>query len=238
LNQITTITFFRYKNFKDKLWAFGMMQFAHNYLKNVKGLEFYRLMGSGRGRGFNPYPDWSVYVLLQVWDTEEEAMAFFDDSALMQRYQKHAVDIWSIFMKSIFAKGEWGGANPFRAHSQLDPSNHHLAIITRATIRTRMLRKFWKYVPTSEQPLEGNKGMLFTKGIGEVPAIQMATFSIWKNEESLKQFAYQSKEHHEAIKKTRELGWYSEELFSRFQPYKSLGTWDGAIPVPELEDVK
>jgi heme-degrading monooxygenase HmoA len=54
----------------------------------------------------------------------------------------------------------------------------------------------------------------------------MATFSLWKDFESVKQFAY-SKQHKEAIKKTREYEWYSEELFSRFQPYKSSGTWEG-----------
>jgi hypothetical protein len=54
----------------------------------------------------------------------------------------------------------------------------------------------------------------------------MATFSLWKDFESVKQFAYKSKQHKEAIK-TREYEWYSEELFSRFQPYKSSGTWEG-----------
>jgi hypothetical protein len=53
----------------------------------------------------------------------------------------------------------------------------------------------------------------------------MATFSLWKVE-SVKQFAYKSKQHKEASKK-REYEWYSEELFSRFQPYKSSGTWEG-----------
>jgi hypothetical protein len=50
----------------------------------------------------------------------------------------------------------------------------------------------------------------------------MATFSLWKVE-SVKQFAYKSKQHKEASKK-HEYEWYSEELFSRFQPYKSSGT--------------
>jgi hypothetical protein len=53
----------------------------------------------------------------------------------------------------------------------------------------------------------------------------MATFSLWKDFESVKQFAYKAN-NKEAIKKTREYEWYSEELFSRFQPYKSSGTWE------------
>ena len=35
-----------------------MMQFAHRYLKNVEGLEFYKLWGSGKAN-FNPAPDWN-----------------------------------------------------------------------------------------------------------------------------------------------------------------------------------
>ncbi|MFT5022321.1 MAG: hypothetical protein ACI834_001001, partial [Colwellia sp.] len=40
-------------------------------------------------------------------------------------------------------------------------------------------------------------------------------------------FAYNSKQHQEAIKKTRKNEWYSEEQFSRFHPYKFTGTWQG-----------
>ena len=69
--------------------------------------------------------------------------------------------------------------------------------------------------------------MIYTKGIGEAPLIQMATFSIWENKEALHNYAYNSPEHQEAIRKTRKLDWYQEELFVRFQPYRSMGTWGG-----------
>jgi hypothetical protein len=50
----------------------------------------------------------------------------------------------------------------------------------------------------------------------------------------LKAFAYQGKEHRGAIEKTRQLNWYKEELFSRFQPYLSVGTWGGRQLLPGL----
>ena len=73
-----------------------------------------------------------------------------------------------------------------------------------------------------------------TKGIGEVPFTQMATFSLWQDKQSLMDFAYNSKEHQNAIKKTREMDWYKEELFSRFQPYRSVGSWNGSNPLGML----
>lgn len=48
------------------------------------------------------------------------------------------------------------------------------------------------------------------------------------------EFAYKSKDHQNAIKKTRQLDWYKEELFSRFQPYRSEGTWNGKVPLREF----
>ena len=126
-------------------------------------------------------------------------------------------------MKNILARGKWSGSNPFEKNSSLDKEFPKLAVITRATIRLSKLRSFWKYVPTSSLPLAGNKGLIYTKGIGEVPILQMATFSLWENEQALKDFAYSSPEHHKAIQKTKELNWYKEELFSRFQPYREEG---------------
>ncbi|MFQ3269562.1 MAG: hypothetical protein ACI9B2_001372, partial [Flavobacteriales bacterium] len=59
--QITTISFFNYRGLLNKVWAFAMMQFAHKFLQNISGQSFYKLMGSGKGMGFNPMPDWSTY---------------------------------------------------------------------------------------------------------------------------------------------------------------------------------
>jgi hypothetical protein len=50
-----------------------------------------------------------------------------------------------------------------------------------------------------------------------------ATFSLWESAESMMDYAYKNPKHAEMVKKTRELGWYSEELFARFQPYKIEG---------------
>ena len=233
--QITTLTFFKYSGFRNKLWAFLMMQFAHNSLKNIKGLQLYKLMGSGK-EGFNPLPDWSVYGLLQIWDSEANAKEFFVTSSLMKRYREKSLEQWSVYMKSITAKGQWSGRNPFEKSNSIDEENPFVAVVTRATIKPKHFFKFWKYVPTSQQPLAKNKGLIYTKGIGEVPFLQMATFSVWRDKASLMDFAYNSKEHKKAIQKTRQLDWYKEELFSRFQPYKSLGSWNGSNPLPKLND--
>ena len=88
MSQITTITLFKYRGFWSKIWAFGMMQFAHSPLKKVDGLQFYKLWGSGK-ENFNPLPDWSVYALLQIWDKEESAQAFF-------RSEEHTSELQSL----------------------------------------------------------------------------------------------------------------------------------------------
>jgi heme-degrading monooxygenase HmoA len=224
--QITTISFFRYSSLRNKFWGLKMMQFAHKSLENVSGMTFYRLLGSGKGRGFNPLPDWSVYCLLQVWESEEDANEFFNSSDLMREYAVHSDELYTLYMKNISAGGTWVGKNPFEKGAEMDP-DQPIAVITRATIKWNWLLRFWTYVPTSQQALDGNEGLIYTKGVGEIPIVQMATFSLWKNFEAVKQFAYKSKQHQEAIRRTRKNNWYKEELFSRFQPYKSTGKWEG-----------
>ena len=223
--QITTISFFKFSSLHNKIWAFVMMLLAHKDLYKAKGLSFYRLMGSGKDEGFNPLPDWSVYSLIQVWESEEVANEFFNRSKLVKKYKNHTKEMYTLYMKNIASVGTWIDKTPFEKVIDLDP-NQPIAIITRATIKLSWLLRFWKYVPTSQEPLNGNKGLIYTKGIGEVPVVQMATFSLWKNFNAVKEYAYKSKQHKDAIRKTRKNKWYKEELFSRFHPYKSLGTWD------------
>ncbi len=217
--QITTITFFHYEGFWNKVWAFGMMQFAHKGLADVPGLVFYKLMGSGKGFGFNPLPDWSTYCLLQVWENETAARRFFDNAELAISYRNRTSKMRTLYMRNIIAKGAWSGSNPFVSSSELDGKEKQLAVITRATIRLSKLWKFWSYVPTSQKHLANAPGLIYTKGVGEVPIVQMATFSLWENKQSLFDFAYKGKEHAKAIQMTKALDWYKEELFARFQVF-------------------
>lgn len=232
--QITTLTFYKYNSLPEKLWAFGMMQFAHAPLKKVEGLNFYKLLGSGKAQ-FNPWPDFSVYALLQVWENDSYAQEYFKNHSLNERYLGHSSHQLTLFMKSIRAHGLWSGKNPFESSDQLDPDNSYIAVITRATIKLSMLKRFWDYVPTSQKDLVDNPHLLLTAGIGERPVTQMATFSLWDDVGALKKFAYRGKNHRQAVQQTQALQWYKEEMFSRFQPYKITGDWpDFKIP-KELE---
>lgn len=222
MNQVTCLQLFQYDGFSNKVWAFIMMQFAHKRLANIDGLQFYKLMGSGKGLGFNPLPDWSTYALLTVWENEKKANDFFEGSILFEKYRMKATTIQTHYMRCIKSHGVWSGQSPFDV-GQIDvESQNPIGVITRATIKKRHLIKFWNYVPTSTLALKNNADLIYTKGIGEVPILQMATFSIWKSMDAIKKFAYKSEHHKKAITLTRRHNWYQEEMFSRFEIYKTV----------------
>ena len=222
MGQVTTITFFKYQGFSKKFWALKMMGLMPLKISKIEGQSFFRLMGTGRDK-FSPLPDWSTYALLQVWDSEQIADRFFEHSDIYKTFCNHSKEQFTIYMKSISSKGEWLGKNPFIRSSDLDMQNNKVAVITRATIRLTRLISFWSYVPKSRRDLKNNKGLIYTQGIGAMPFVQMATFSLWNSKDDILKFAYQQNNHAEAIAKTRKLNWYKEELFARFQPYKTLG---------------
>jgi heme-degrading monooxygenase HmoA len=225
--QITSLTFFRFETRWSRLWAFFMMQFARAPLKKVEGLERFFLMGTGKP-GFNPSPDWKTYALVQVWRDQQAADYFFNSHPTYSAYVRQSAEVLRVMMRNLRAHGEWNAENPFRRSSDIDPHIPYIAAITRATIKTHLQFKFWRAVPDSQRYLIDNPGLLMTKGIGEVPFRNMATFSIWRSEEALKDFAYSNAHHKKAIEQTRAFNWYKEELFSRFQPYQVYGTYQGA----------
>ncbi len=211
-----------------------MMQYAHPYLKDVTGLLNYKMMGSGVGKGFNPWPDWSVYALLQVWENQESADHFLEKSDLMNKFSSRSINSISFFMRNIRSYGAWGGVNPFEKVEH--ERGGMIAVITRATIKKSKLIRFWSYVPRSQRGLLQNKELLFSKGIGEIPIVQMATFSLWKSEKGIVQYAYENDPHKEAIRRTKKYNWYKEELFARFAVIKYRGSWEGLDLDPDLAE--
>jgi hypothetical protein len=125
-------------------------------------------------------------------------------------------------MKNIKSHGEWSKQNPFKSSVPLDKSRP-LAVITRATIKPKLAYKFWKDVPAVSKSMDAYTELLYSKGIGEFPLLMQATFSLWSSADAMFNYAYSNPKHAEMVKKTRELNWYSEELFARFEPYHTEG---------------
>ena len=229
MTQTVTVTFFRFNSLYSKFWAFKMMGLRHFYLKNVNGLSFYKLMGTGGGEGFSWKPDFSTYCLFCVWDTEASAHEFMATNKLLRQYKLQAEEKITFWLKPVMVHGLWSGKQPF-AISKSD-KDLPIAVLTRATIHLKHVPAFWRRVAPASSSITDAKGKLFTKGVGEWPLFQQATISIWENMESMKNYAYQSKAHKEIIKLTRQEGWYKEEMFARFQLYHTEGTWLGKNPV-------
>tara|TARA_B100001175_G_scaffold230914_1_gene197454 strand:- start:617 stop:1012 length:396 start_codon:yes stop_codon:yes gene_type:complete len=120
-------------------------------------------------------------------------------------------------MVAIKSHGFWDSKQPFKSQElNIKTSDFPVAVITRATLNWSKLIQFWKSVPRISKAIEKAKGIIFYKGIGELPFIQQATISIWKNNNFINDFAYKEIDHATIIKKTRKNNWYKEDLFSRF----------------------
>jgi hypothetical protein len=228
--QVVTITFFRYKGLK-KIWGMQQMQMAKSPISIAPGLQFFKLLGSGDG--FSLKPDFSTYGLLCVWNNRQVAKKFFNESAIFEKFKKNSVEHWTVYMHPVLSHGYWSGVAPFQTNKNPITPNELLAVITRATLDPKHIWRFWQYVPRVGAAVHTHEGLIFTKGIGELPIVQQATFSLWRSKKDMVDFAYKNPYHTEVIKKTRELGWYTEELFAQFSPFYTEGTWNGFNPLTQ-----
>lgn len=220
--QTTILSFFKYHGFKHKWEALSRMGRPPLAKSMNKEPIFWKALGSGSGNGFSIRPDFSTYGLLTVFNSEEEAYEFLQ-SNVMLAYKEKASAFSHVLMHNIKAQGTWSGSNPFEKSAIYNESKS-LAVITRATIKPKLAYKFWKHVPSVSKSMDNYDGLIFSKGIGEWPILMQATFSLWQTGDAMMAYAYQNKKHADMVAKTRALGWYSEELFSRFHPFDIKGT--------------
>lgn|SRR6056300_591018 len=218
---VTTLTFFSFQN--HKFWAFKQMGTVSLKMKSVKGLQFYKFLGTGGGEGFSLTPDFSTYVFLGVWDDQEDYTHCMREHPVFIEYRSKAFSQRDLVLQSVKSHGKWSGLNPFKKsesseeEQQLSQKNNLKAVvITRATLRWNRLLSFWKAVPSASRAIKLAQGVSYYKGIGEWPFIQQATVSIWESFEAVNAFAYQGRHHARIVRETRQKKWYKEDLFSRF----------------------
>ena len=226
--QIVAISFFRFEGVFQKLWAFSQMGFARKKLKKIKQISFFKLFGSGIGEGFTPYPNTSVYAILSVWNNLGEAENNIEEREIYENYRTHSIENWTVFLSPISSKGYWDKTNPFKPNkNEFKKKDHMLATLTRATIKPKIMLKFWSKVPAISKVIGNDKNVLFKMGLGEIPWFHQVTFSIWPNAKTMADFARKDGPHAKAIKSVREGNWFSEELYARFEVKKAIGKWCG-----------
>ena len=210
---MTTLTLFNYR--KNKWWAFKQMGLHRSHFLNVNGLMFYKMLGTGSSPGFSMYPDFSTYALLQTWTTKEDAETYFSSNEYFKKMVSKTSTLRTLFMIPFKSSGLWDGKNPFNVNDKLIHSGK-IGVLTRATINFTKLTHFWRSVKSASNAISEASGVSFFKGVGELPFIQQATFSIWESEKDINDFAYSNTSHKNIVSKTKKQNWYKEDLFARF----------------------
>ena len=231
VTQTVSLSFYRFAGFAARFWALTMMGGARWPMARTPDIGFWKLCGSGTGEGFTPVPNTAVYAILATWPDAETAHRRTQEG-VFTRYQAKAQENWTVFLQTKSVRGEWSGRAPFKI-SDNEPTGP-LAALTRATIRPRILTRFWGRVPNISDVIGKDPNVAFKIGIGEVPMLHQVTFSIWPNQRTMDAFA-RTGPHAEAIRAVRDEGWFREELYARFAVHSDRGTWNGTSPLAKLE---
>lgn len=222
--QFITVRFISFKGRRNCWTAFTEMGKSRRQIWNSTGLIFSKHLGSGAGNGFSIIPDLNVYAWLGVWADKESADNFFLNDIRWKQFTESADRLFGWDGIPMTGHGTWNKLQPFLFADRTGQWNGPVAVITRASIRWTKSLLFWMNVPSAGRNINSHDGLLFAKGVGELPLVEQATFSIWKSFEHLQQFAYRSREHAPMVRKTRKYNWYSEEMFVRIGVTEIIGT--------------
>jgi len=231
----TTLTVFTLKP-GQRRWGLAQMGTSPPVLRRVPGLRFFKLLGSGASNGFGLWPNLDRYGFMAVWEDSEAAEAFFALHPLWADYQQRSAEQWTLLLAPLKSQGLWDGKTPFDyvpdtiAGDEAAP----IAVLTRASISWLKTRRFWQFVEPTSAALAQAAGVRAAIGLGELPVVRQATFSVWESAQAMQQYAYRDARHREVIMLTRREKWYSEELFARFRVLGSTGTLDGHYPLAGL----
>lgn len=203
--------------------AFLAMGRDRRPVRRTPGLRFAKLLGTGDGRTFTVRDaDPRHWGLLATW-ADAEAAAAFEGSSVVRRWDARAEERLRVALRPLTSTGRWAGRQPFGTPV---PQRHDgpVAALTRARLRPRLARQFWRAVPPVSTVLHASPGLLLALGIGEAPVGLQGTFSLWESAAALRDFAHGSPEHRAVIARTHEVGWYAEELFARFAVVSAVGS--------------
>ena len=205
--------------------AFAHLAFSRYLLPFTPGLTFVKVLGSGRDGGFGLAPSATHQGVFCAFRDDVAADAFLASrSHVLESYREHARELFTAKLRAYASRGLWSGRAPLEVTTHVD--NGPIASLTRASIRVDRARAFWRHAPPSQDALRGVSGCLLSAGLGELPLLRQATFTVWESAQAMDAYA-RSGAHLAAIKAAYDGRYFSESLFARFVPSSMSGSWGG-----------
>ena len=196
-----------------RFWAFRQMGLFARSMRDIPGLAFWKLLGTGVRFG-GATPDFRRYAFLGVWDGAPRARAVWTESEVMKRYRAHAESSITHHLAATRSTGSWNGERPF-GEGVAELSTGPVAVLTRAALRPSRQLVFWRYATAVEPEIAKAPGLVSALSIGELPILRSGTFSVWEDAAALQSFV-RGRAHMQALRARTNESLYTEELFARF----------------------
>lgn len=210
-------------------WGWMRMAQGTGTIKELPGLRFAKVMGSGHGGGFSLRPSASHQGLVTVFDERSQAEDFLN-GAYVSACRERSREWWSCVLAIDSARGEWDGqvfsSTPHAANDDgvIADAEPALAVLTRASIRPAKAMAFWRFAPAAQADLQSAPGCMLAMGLGEAPLVRQCTFSLWRDTPSMLGYAHGGA-HQTAIEAAYKHGFFSESLFMRMRVLHQQGQW-------------
>jgi len=217
--------------------AWGWMRLVQGpaTLKDVPGLLFAKVMGSGHGGGFGLRPSGSHQGLVCLFEDQRAAEEFCLGDQV-RSIVDHAREHWLSMMTITSARGQWDqqswGVTPSdclvssAGDHEPDVPRGPVAVLTRGTIRPAKALAFWRYSPPAQKELSQTTGCYLAIGLGEAPLLRQCTFSLWSDVDAMVAYAHTGA-HQVAINAAYKNDYFAESMFVRMRVLSMTGCWQG-----------
>ena len=134
-------------------------------------------MGTGKNGTFDKVPDLSQWAILITYEGNLTVKAQFGNF-IVKWFDLFCKKQTIYILKPIEGHGLWDRKKVFGNLPATTDYEGEIAVLTRATIRLNKLRYFWRNVAPIASQMSKTEGFKNSYGVGEVPWVKQATFSV------------------------------------------------------------
>lgn len=183
-------------------------------LRRVDGLEFAKVLGTGRGEDTGPSVDLLRQAYFLVWRDRAAARRFLASHPIARRWESLDVER-HLVLGLVSGHGTWSGRPVLDGMRRVEGQHGGgVVVLTRARIRLRWWRAFRRTSRTTARTRPA--GRCWVLGVGELPVGLLGTVSGWRSVADLDAWLAANDAHAGAA--VHAGVWFVESLFARFAP--------------------